>query len=89
MDKDKIVKECVEKMFEIAEVNLKYEDVLGIEHAWYDDHTWTDEKQGEWRQWCIKHIKKKMRCSKKRAESEAGWLLLNIGFKVENKNKES
>jgi hypothetical protein len=80
---DKALKSCINKMFDIANCDLKYEDVLERKDDWYDQYTWTKEDQEEWYEWCVKEIKKDLRCTKEKAKREAGWLLLNYGLKTE------
>jgi hypothetical protein len=80
-----LLKELIDKMFEIAGHNLKFEDVEGRTDEWYQQYTMTEEQNKEWREGGTKHIKKKKRHYSKIAAREMAWLDLYCGLKIENK----
>jgi hypothetical protein len=80
-----ILKELIDKMFEIAGHNLKFEDVEGRTDEWYQQYTMTEAQNKEWREWGAKHIKKKKRYYSRIAEREMAMLDLYCGLKIENK----
>ena len=59
-DKNKLIlKELIDKMFEIAGHPLKFEDVEGRTDNWFQQHTMTQAQNEEWRDWGTKFIMKK------------------------------
>jgi predicted ArsR family transcriptional regulator len=82
-EKDKqILKELVDKMFEIAGHDLKFEDVEGRTDEWYQQYTMTEEQNKEWREWGVKRLKKMRRYNTYLAEREMAWLDLYCGLKI-------
>jgi len=79
------LKELIDKMFEIAGHDVKFEDVEGRTDEWYQQYTMTEEQNKEWREWGTKYIKKKKRHYSKIASREMAWLDLYCGLKIENK----
>jgi hypothetical protein len=85
-DKDRLLlKELIDKMFELAGHNLKFEDVEGRKDNWFQEYTMTEEQNKEWREWGTKLIAKKKRHLKKIADREMAWIDLYCGLKIENK----
>ena len=80
-----LLKELIDKMFEIAGHDVKFEDVEGRTDDWYRQYTMTEEQNKEWREWGANHIKKKKRYYSKIASREMAWLDLYCGLKIENK----
>lgn len=83
MDKNKLIlKELIDKMFEIAGHPLKFEDVEGRTDNWFQQYTMTESQNKEWRDWGTDYIKKKRRCKKTMAEREIAMLDLYCGLKI-------
>jgi len=83
VDKNKLIlKELIDKMFEIAGHPLKFEDVEGRTDNWFQQHTMTEAQNEEWREWGIKFIMKKRRYNKKLADREMRMLDLYCGLKI-------
>jgi hypothetical protein len=80
-----LLKELIDKMFEIAGHPLKFEDVEGRKDNWFQQYTMTEAQNKEWREWGTKHIKKKKRYYSKIASREMAFLDLYCGLKIENK----
>jgi hypothetical protein len=80
--KTDILKEVIDKMFEISGHPLKYEDVAGREDNWYQQYTMTEAQNKEWREWGTDFIKKKCRYKKELASREMAMIDLYIGLKV-------
>jgi len=53
-----LLKELIDKMFEMAGHDLKFEDVEGRKDNWFQQHTMTEAQNEEWREWGIKFIMK-------------------------------
>jgi hypothetical protein len=82
-DKDTLIlKELIDKMFEIAGHDLKFEDVEGRKDHWFQEHTMTEAQNEEWRDWGIKLIMKKRRYNKFLADREMRMLDLYCGLKI-------
>lgn len=80
--KTDILKEVIDKMFEISGHPLKYEDVAGREDNWFQQYTMTEAQNKEWREWGTDFIKKKCRYKKELASREMAMIDLYIGLKV-------
>jgi hypothetical protein len=82
-DKNKLVlKELIDKMFELAGHPLKFEDVEGRKDNWFQQYTMTEAQNKEWRDWGIKLIMKKHRYNKYLADREMRMLDLYCGLKI-------
>jgi hypothetical protein len=81
-----ILKELIDKMFEIAGHNLKFEDVEGRKDNWFQQYTMTETQNEEWKEWGTKLLAKKRRYGKKLADREMRMLDLYCGLKINNPN---
>jgi len=82
-DKSKLIlKELIDKMFEIAGHLLKFEDVEGRKDNWFQQYTMTEAQNEEWREWGIKLIMKKRRYNRYLADREIRMLNLYCGLKI-------
>jgi hypothetical protein len=81
-----LLKELIDKMFEIAGHNLKFEDVEGRNDNWFQQYTMTEAQNEEWRKWGTEVIAKKRRFGKKLADREMRMLDLYCGLKISNPN---
>jgi hypothetical protein len=82
-DKDRLLlKELIDKMFELAGHDLKFEDVEGRTDNWFQQHTMTEAQNEEWRDWGIKLIMKKRRYNRYLADREMRMLDLYCGLKI-------
>ena len=77
-----ILKELIDKMFEIAGHPLKFEDVEGRTDNWFQQHTMTEAQNKEWRDWGTNYLNKKRRCGIKYASREMAMLDLYCGLKI-------
>jgi len=86
--RDRLILEAlIDKMFEIAGHNLKFDDVEGRKDNWYQQYTMSEDENKEWLKWGIDYIRKKRRMPKKLAEREMLFLNLYCGLKLsENEN---
>jgi hypothetical protein len=83
VDKDRLLlKELIDKMFELAGHDLKFEDVEGRKDNWFQQHTMTEAQNKEWRDWGIKLIMKKQRYNRYLADREMRMLDLYCGLKI-------
>jgi len=82
-NKDRLLlKELIDKMFELAGHDLKFEDVEGRKDNWFQQYTMTEAQNEEWRKWGIKLIMKKRRYNKYLADREMRMLDLYCGLKI-------
>lgn len=76
---DKLRKELINH--QLAPHGVEYNDVLHNEN-WFNEYTTTVEEQENFRQYIIDSLRTRLRMSKKMAEKEAGWFLLQWGLRV-------
>jgi hypothetical protein len=82
-DKERLLlKELIDKMFEIAGHDLKFEDVEGRTDNWFQQYTMTEVQNRDWRAWGIKFIMKKRRYKKHLASREMAMLDFYCGLKT-------
>ena len=77
-----LLKELIDKMFEIAGHPLKFEDVEGRKDHWFQEYTMTEAQDEEWKDWGIKLIMKKRRYNKYLADRQMRMLSLYCGLKI-------
>ena len=83
VDKNKLIlKELIDKMFEIAGHPLKFEDVEGRTDNWFQEYTMTEAQNQEWKDWGVKLLMKKKRYNKVYAGREIAMLDLYCGLKI-------
>ena len=78
-----ISKDLINKMFELAGHDMKYEDVIGRQDNWFQQYTMTQDQNEEWRKWGTEYLRKKKRWTKKMAEREMAMIDLYCGLKIE------
>lgn len=81
--KQEILKELINKMFELSGHNMKYEDVVGRQDNWFQQYAMTENQNEEWRKWGTAYLQKKKRWTKKMAEREMTMIDLYCGLKIE------
>lgn len=83
LDAHQVVKILINKMFEIAGYEVKYEDLLERKDDWYNQYTWTEAQYQEWRKFGEEFLYKKFARTKKGAKSEMAMFNLNYGLKIQ------
>ena len=78
-----IVEHLINKMFEYANLDVKYEDLLGRKDDWYAQYTMRQEQYESWKEYSVKYIKKEKKVPMKYAEQAFAWFNLSYGLKVE------
>jgi hypothetical protein len=78
-----IAKDLINKMFELAGHDMKYEDIAGRQDNWFQQYTMTLSQNEEWRKWGTEYLRKKKRWTKKMAEREMAMVDLYCGLKIE------
>ena len=83
IDKERmLLKELIDKMFELAGHDLKFEDVEGRKDNWFQQYTMTEAQNQEWRDWGTKLIAKKKPYLRKIASREMAMIDLYCGLKI-------
>lgn len=81
--KEQVIKECINKMFEMAGYDLSFNDIKDRKDNWYQQYTMNEAQNTAWRNWCTNYIYKKLRIPKQIAEREADSLDLIYGLKIQ------
>lgn len=76
-----VVETIINKMFEIAGHDVKYDDIKDRTDDWYAQWTMTEEQGFEWRDWMIEYFKKEFKAHPAQAKLEANLCLLMWGLK--------
>lgn len=76
-----IVREVINRMFEIAGYDVCYEEIAGRKDDWYMQWEMTEEQGDIWKQWMIEYFIKECKYSPKMAEREAAMCNLMWGLK--------
>ena len=84
-----IVRDLIDKMFEIAGHQVVFEDIKDRKDDWYAQWTMTREQNDEWVKWGTDYIKKSMRLNKEMARREMVMIDLSYGLKVADPEKEN
>lgn len=79
-----IGQDLVNEMFRIAGYAVCYDDVKDDTSEWYLKYTMTEEENEAWRAWGVKLIRKKLRMTEKRAQSEMAMFDLCFGLRIQN-----
>jgi len=72
----------VDKMFEIANVDLCYEEVEGREDNWYQDFRMTEAQHKEWMEWGVWYMMIHKRYDKLTAQGQMQALTLDLNIKI-------
>ena len=84
----KHIKKIIDKQFKIANVDLKFEDVINNKIPnWYKKYSYSEENNKKWKDWMISYFKKILKFTKEKAIIEAAWIDINYGLKVNKKSK--
>lgn len=80
MDKhEKTFDELMIEMFH--RVGREYDEEFTKQDRWYEEDTWTEEEEADFKAWAIDKVRKAHRWTKKKAEWEVGFFILNWGWK--------
>ena len=81
-----IAKNLIDKMFEIAGHDVKFEDILDRQDNWYQQWTMTRDQQEEWMKWGASYMAKELRMPKYLAERKMDMFNFNYGLMLETKD---
>jgi hypothetical protein len=65
--------------YQLKPFNLKYDDVKE-DPQWYMKYSTTTDKESEFREYIVERCRSVLRLSKKDAENEASWFILQWGL---------
>jgi len=82
--KQLVVETVLNKMFEIAGHDIRYNDILGRTDKWYQQYTMSTAQNEEWKQWGIEYVAKQLRISKGLAKKEVDMIDFMWGLKIHN-----
>jgi hypothetical protein len=71
----------IDKMFELAGHEVRFEDVKGRRDAWYQEWTMTQAQNEEWKSWGRDFLRKELKMGARQAELEMGMISMNYGLK--------
>lgn len=78
---DRFMLSALDKMF--AAVGFeKFDREFTNQSEWYTKREWTEEEEREYREWFVNECRSKLRMNKKAANTEAGYFLLQFGWKT-------
>ena len=84
LDYDKTCEECLKEMFK--RVGEEYPNELTNQEDWYMKRSWTIEEQNDFKDWMIKHLKKRHPSWNKRTiDMEVGTFILQWAWTNEKK----
>lgn len=84
---ERILKDLIDKMFEVAEHAVTYEDVKERKDDWYVQWEMTEDQNQEWKNWGREYLRKKGRMNKTTAEKSMGFIDLAYGLKIKRDDK--
>jgi hypothetical protein len=81
--KEQLLIDLINKMFEMAGHNVKFEDIKDRKDDWYNQWTMTEDQYNQWRNWGVKQIKKVTKLNDVYAERQMSMVGLNWGLKFD------
>jgi UDP-galactopyranose mutase len=87
VDTQKIVKHLINKMFEYAYVPQTYDDIIHRKDEWYQEHTMTQEQSDAFKDYAIRYLKRELKSSYYKADTEYQWFDLMWGLKISDVDK--
>jgi hypothetical protein len=86
--RDQSLKDIINKMFELAELDVTFDDILGRTDDWFTQYTMTEDQYDQWKQWGGKYLMKQLKLTEKKADYEMSMVGLMYGLKfVKNQLK--
>jgi len=77
-----IIETLINKMFEISENNITFNDIKDRKDEWYTEWTMTEKQCIEWMEWGADYLRKSLKINKKVALKEMAWINLGYGLKI-------
>ena len=82
--KDILLKDIINKMFEISNNDITFDDIKDRKDNWYEQYTMTSEQNEKWKIWSVKEIRKRLKYNKIYAETQMEMIDLMWGLKINN-----
>ena len=76
------LREIIDKQFDIAGYNIRYDEVKKDIWAWYMKYPTTEEKEIEFHKWLVSYLIKWKFCSKWNANKSASWIILDYWLTI-------
>jgi hypothetical protein len=83
--RDQALKDIINKMFELAELDITYDDIIGRTDDWFTQYTMTEDQYDQWKQWGEAYLIKNLKLTVKKAEYEMSMVGLMYGLKFVKK----
>ena len=85
----RILKHLINKMFEYAHIPQTYDDIKDRKDEWYQEHTMTQEQSNAFKDYAIRYLKRELKTSYYKADTEYQWFDLMYGLKISDKKTEA
>lgn len=86
--KEKHLEAIINKMFEIAGIDMDYRRLLGRKDDWYQQYQMTEDQCDQWVTWGSEYLYKNRVYTKARSRKQMSYLNLMYGLKIkDNGNK--
>jgi len=83
---EKIVRHLIDKMFEYAQLPQRYDDIKDRKDEWYREYTMTQEQSDSFKDYAIRYLKRELKSSYYKADTEYQWFDLMWGLKISDRN---
>lgn len=78
----KFVSKALTKLFQAVGFEKFDSEFVNLhESNWFQLRAWSNDAEKKFKSWLIQEMRKDLKISKKRAESESNWFLLSYGWK--------
>ena len=88
-DTNKIVRHLINKMFEYAHIPQTYDDIKDRKDDWYKEFTMTQLESDAFKDYAIRYLKRELKSSYYKADTEYQWFDLMWGLKISDKKSTS
>jgi hypothetical protein len=82
--KQKHLEDIINKMFEIAGIDMDYKRVLPRKDEWYLEYQMTQEQNDEWVRWTSDYLYNNRVYTKGRAKKQADHINFSYGLKIKD-----
>lgn len=79
------LKKIIDKQFNIANLDLKYQDVVDDKiPEWYSKYSYSTKDNEKWKKWLIEYLRKELKYTRDRAYVESEWYNLCYGLRIKD-----
>lgn len=84
---ENLLQNIIDNMFKFAEIDMSYKKLIdsGVtktDMMWMDNYQMSEEQHRMWKDHSTKAIKKYLKCTQRKADTEFAWFDLMYGIKV-------